>query len=95
MLEPNAVVRVGEALFGPIYGSAHVPSAVMNANAALMTAAPDLLAALRQVEWAGTERDEDGSEFEVCPWCGNQQDFWHLEGCALADAIAKAIGGAK
>ena len=65
------------------------------ANARLIAAAPDLFAALRQVEWGVTVSDEGGAELEICPWCGNPQDNGHLEGCALADAIAKAIGGAK
>ena len=65
------------------------------ANASLIASAPDLLNALRDVEWGGTERDEDGVEVHACPWCGCEKDMGHDSGCGLAKAIAKAEGGAS
>lgn len=52
----------------------------------LRDAAPDLLAALRSVEWCGQ------STLGLCPSCSATEGQGHAEGCDLAVAIAKAEG---
>jgi hypothetical protein len=67
-------------------------SPVMDANANLIAAAPELLTALKSVEWHGHGMNR-------CPCCfgweasGNgETDRHHNAGCVLANAIAKAEG---
>lgn len=71
------------------------------ANAVLYAAAPELLEALREVEWAGLEDDPDGGYYCACPSCGGGHPddpatpegyVGHTEDCELAAAIAKAEG---
>lgn len=66
------------------------PREVELANARLIAAAPDLLAACEAVQWGGTERDEDGAEYAACPCCGEPREMGHLPGCKLEAALAKA-----
>lgn len=55
-------------------------------NTVLIAAAPDLLAALRLVEWRGS----DGVEYR-CPCChGDKYDNGHYQECDLSIAIKKA-----
>ncbi len=54
---------------------------------------PELLKALRDVEWSGNERDEDGVEVSCCPWCGEPEINGHNEGCGLSAALRQATGG--
>lgn len=75
------------------------------ANACLAVAAPDLLAALKSVEWAGESHDRDGC-WPCCPSCGapspevemDDQPAGapragsHCDGCVLAASIVKAEG---
>lgn len=49
---------------------------------------PELLAALKAVEWAGDVCIDSG----LCPSCANSPDEGHEYNCALAVAIAKAEG---
>ena len=51
----------------------------------------ELLAALREVEWAGTH-DELGDD--DCGACGRSRLLGHLKLCSVAKAIAKAEGSA-
>lgn len=62
------------------------------ANARLIAAAPDLLEALRAVEWSGESHDEDGDPVDACPWCGSVVGDAHDAKCKVAAAIAKAEG---
>ncbi len=57
------------------------------ANAALIAAAPELLAVLRKLEWS---RIRDGERF--CPVCGQRDENPHTPACSLGAAIAKATG---
>ena len=57
-------------------------------NALLWAAAPDLLAALRAVEWVGTGW---GQEYE-CPWCNGRRDEGHAQDCLRQAATKKARG---
>jgi hypothetical protein len=58
------------------------------ANAALLKAAPDLLAILKKVDWRGGDCYDSG----FCPSCGNLPVEAHAADCALSAAIAKAEG---
>ncbi len=61
------------------------------ANAHLVAAAPEMLAALKSLEWAGYHEDH----YPLCPSCGNRKlarNPKHKEDCILANAIAKAEG---
>lgn len=66
---------------------------VQEANAALLASAPDLLMALRAVQWGGSDRDEHGVEVATCPWCGCEKAMGHASDCGLAMVIARATGG--
>jgi len=57
-------------------------------NARLIAAAPDLLAALKSVEWSCGIR-EDGC---CCRYCGTQDDSGHTPACIVGNAIAAAEG---
>ena len=54
------------------------------ANAALIAAAPDLLALVEAVEW-----DWD----DICLWCGNEKRYGHADDCPRQCALARARGG--
>lgn len=58
-----------------------------DANAALIAAAPDLLAALDRVSKSTL------NGFTYCPACQYVADAGHAAGCYLAAAIARATGG--
>lgn len=57
------------------------------ANARLIAAAPDMLAALEEVEW-----ENDGYCNMYCPCCDNYQTHGHKEECKLGNALKKARG---
>lgn len=61
------------------------PNAV--ADAALITAAPELLLELRKLEWSN-HRDGDSR----CPVCGQHLGNPHTPACSLGAALAKAEG---
>jgi len=70
--------------------SRNFPGNETTANARLMAAALDLLAALEAVEWLP---DEDSPGRLYCPWCGNYQEpYGHSLECERQAAIAKAKG---
>jgi hypothetical protein len=56
------------------------------ANARLIAAAPDLIAALKSVEWVM------GAGPRFCADCGRDRSVGHYKGCRLAAALAKAEG---
>lgn len=58
------------------------------ANAQLISAAPDLLAALKEAEWRGS----DFAEMPACPLCYAREGTDHATDCKLAAAIADAEG---
>lgn len=62
-------------------------------NAALIAAAPEMLALLRDLEWAGNDcgssADGDSLSFAACPDCGAQRDSGHSPGCKLAAMLAR------
>lgn len=55
------------------------------ADARLISAAPELLEILKQVEWTGAV---DGGL--VCPWCGARRYDGHYPDCPRQLTIAKA-----
>jgi hypothetical protein len=67
------------------------PQALL-AKFALHNAAPDLLTALKSVEWTGQSEDGDGNLVPVCPYCDAVEDDGHEDGCLISTAIAKAEG---
>jgi hypothetical protein len=68
-----------------VYG--HIPIEEGDANARLIAAAPDLLEALKCVEWVMS-----GSGPRFCSDCGHDRSRGHAKGCSVAAAIAKAEG---
>jgi len=64
---------------------ANLPS--MEANARLISAAPDMLDVLESVEWNGL------GEFRSCPSCFGWKPNGHKPNCKIAAAIRKAKGG--
>ena len=62
-----------------------------NANARLIAASPDLLAALEAVEWILVPGGWGSAEFE-CPWCERCKASGHAPDCPRQAAIAKAAG---
>jgi len=87
--------RVARALYG--HGSEDNEA---DANARLIAAAPDLLAALEAVEWARTcETATHPVTGEIayiyptiCPWCKARMQMGHYDDCQRQAAIAKARG---
>jgi len=59
----------------------------VKANARLIASAPDLLAALKTVEWRGSQEFGD-----VCPCCRGMSVGGHKTDCQLAAALQKAKG---
>lgn len=60
-------------------------------DAALVAAAPEMLAALKAIEWAAAH--EDG--YNVCPFCSaryRKRGAAHRDTCIVGNAIAKAEG---
>lgn len=74
----------------------HLIARFASSNEAHQFAAlPDLIRALRAVEWGGTDKDEDGNDISCCSACdADQRDHKHNNGCSLAAALKKA-GGAS
>ena len=63
------------------------------ANAKLFAAAPDMLAALKSIEWGGDDPDEYGDMVACCPYCGAFKQYGqHYADCAVDAAIRKAGG---
>jgi hypothetical protein len=65
----------------------------IKANEYLIAAAPDLLAALQEVEWV---RRVSACGYDVgyqCPWCKASQVNGHTDDCKRQAAITKAMGG--
>jgi hypothetical protein len=60
------------------------------ANARLIAAAPDLLAACEDVEWVSM--NDDGPEMIACPMCYHSKEEGHKSDCRLSAAIARARG---
>lgn len=60
-------------------------------DAQLISAAPDLLDALKLAEWAEFT-DSDHGTITFCPSCRNEKKYGHYEGCQIAAAISKARG---
>jgi hypothetical protein len=67
----------------------HAPAEITPANGHLISAAPDLLAALKAVEFV-TQFNDDDQSWRECPMC--RQEDTHNDDCDLRAAIAKAEG---
>jgi len=87
-----AADKIAVADCAPYNGSPY--QGVCEANAALIKSAPLLLAALKDVEWAGLTDASygfDGEKADACPWCASEQHTGvHHEGCQLDIAIRMA-----
>lgn len=67
----------------------------------VFAAAPELLSVLREIEWANTQEDGEGGEYDTCPCCGGgrpddpdtpEEYAGHDKDCALYVVVAKAEG---
>ncbi len=61
-----------------------------NGQPALTSVVAGLVAALKSVEWSGSQQDEDGADIDACPWCGGLHSNGHLSHCKVAAAIKAA-----
>lgn len=61
------------------------------ANARLWAAAPDLLAALEEIEYGQIDISRRGLE-KSCPSCQNSDGYGHGDDCLIGKALAKARG---
>jgi hypothetical protein len=93
----GSVVIDGQVCIGRTScGPDNAPVAVQWANAFLIAGAPDLLAALRAVEWGGSADCEVGGYEPACPSCDAAKSSGeHHADCKLRAAIAKATGGGQ
>ena len=55
-------------------------------NMYLMSAAPEMYEALKEVEWAPSEFDGE----LYCPWCGDMKRMGHSDNCLRQMALKKA-----
>ena len=62
------------------------------ANAHLIAAAPDLLAALEEVEYGQIVITREYGSMRECPICQNSEGYGHGKDCLISAAIAKARG---
>jgi hypothetical protein len=63
------------------------------ANAHLISAAPEMLFVLKEVEWAADGEDALGWTVPCCPFCAaTKAGGAHFDFCALSAAISKAEG---
>ena len=75
---------------GPDYGGTLKTIGEAHANAHLIAAAPELLAALERVEWI----PEGGSEGRLmCAWCYEHKQAGHTSDCQRQSVLAAAKGG--
>ena len=62
-------------------------------DAPVLAAAPEMLEALKAVEWGGEWDDGEGTRHPACPFCDAlESSAEHTEDCLVAIAIAKAGG---
>jgi hypothetical protein len=57
--------------------------------ATLISAAPDMMEVLEEIEWGGSDYSR---EFDACPWCLEGKKRGHKEDCKFAAALRKARG---
>ena len=77
--------KTGDSVF--VARTAFAPGS--EANAHLISAAPDLYEALKSVEWNGFSHDESPY---TCPCCSREKYLGHASDCKLAVAFSKAEG---
>ena len=81
--------KIPSSIFECHIGNMHIAISEVTANARLIGAAPDLLAALELVEWVSSDRWAS----RRCPWCMGAEDREkHAPDCRRQKAIAKARG---
>jgi hypothetical protein len=98
---PNALVDVFQMMAAHARGLLTVPEdyeafiGIEPADAALIAAAPEMLAMLKSVEWCQMTINDGGTIHETvkyCPKCGHGQSEGHRKDCRLSALIAKAEG---
>lgn len=78
-------------LYGDVGYGENAATHDVDANANLVAAAPELLAALEEVEWVDT--GITGEDFWMqCPWCLKFKTTGHAEDCPRQLALGKARG---
>jgi hypothetical protein len=67
---------------------------VYDRDAPLISAAPEMLAMLKDLEWAGGKAKDYqcGAIWNTCPSCQAMSGYGHHESCRLAALLAKAEG---
>jgi len=88
--ELRAETKHGTAIVAEMHAQPRL-AIVCERTANLLGAAPQLLAALRNVEWGGQDDDPQGGYVFCCPECeAPRSGGKHHKGCTLAAALAKA-----
>ncbi len=86
-----SLVQPSEHWLAAIRFNGELMPAVQAATACLIGAGPDMLAALKAVEWSA-ERRVEKHPVSCCPVCRGEFSIGHEDDCAIDAAIAKAEG---
>lgn len=91
--EHVVVMRAEDRGIVAMFGPTNTPTEeVSKADARIFAAGEALVDSLLAVEWAGTDRDEHGDEYDCCPNCGAALGSAHTPGCELRDSLDAALG---
>lgn len=84
----------GKTLIARVFSTAFRDAENEKANAQLVSAAPDLYAALESIQWGNDEIGNDDEVYHLCPECDRSEVRGHQADCSVGNALAKARGEA-